>query len=1277
MANSAIVGILRALLTANTAEYQTAMRGAAESARMFSKDMKAIGLQATQVGSALTKTLTLPIIGVGGSVAKLAMDFQSSFANVRKTVEGSEGELNALAQVFRSMAKEIPATTDELNAIAALGGQMGVPITQLEHFTRNVAALGVAVDGISTEDAAAGLAQIGNATGTGTTKIAEMASSLVHLGNKSNATEADILEFTKRLVGAGHSVGMTVPEVMALGTAMANVGINAEAGGTAMSTVISKISNAVSHGGESLRAFAEVAGLSAEEFAAVWQRRPVEAIDLFVQGLSSMRARGIDLNLTMGELGTEGIRIADTLKRLSGAGDGVAKSLVIANEGFTAGNKHLEEAEKKYQTVSNQLKLLWNAIKDVGITLGEALLPLIQDAIDITKAWIPVLEGVVKIFVGLPQPLQLAVVGIAGLLAVAGPLIYIFGQLALSASAVAGAFTAKGLAARGAAMSLTVTNAAALTLTGTLNALGVAIAAMPIAAATAGIGLLVIGLEKLYEASQRGKVANETAAAKQDAINKAIERGAAATITYTDAIKFNDEWMKKRLAAGLEQERQTQRTTLAEKTLADKIVDLNQRVVSADREISELSATARTKLVEAIRSGAFSVKELSEATGLSELALKRFEDRLKTTAKAGDTFGETVREVTSHAAPFYEVLRTIDGVIVDGAKYYLQHGAALEKVATMYGLTRGQIEAIASSMAFEQEVVDATSRSYAQRTAHLETLAAKSREWSNQGFAKNLAAEVTALRSTVDLQNQMTLSSFEYKKSLILRERDEKIAALDQHGAHYSDAMAAIVTETDLQMAEAEREYKQHLAEMELATNQWGNLFSKWLNQIPGLLQKAFTGGGGLGGALKAIAAGIGADIGGAIFGGAGFGNKLAQGLNKVGGFLGKGIGPLLGSLVPGIGTAIGALAGPLVSGIGKLFGKLFGQGEFDKVRKLRDEFNKTGSDLNKLGTDLRAAGLGHLLADIFSATKVKDFEAAVKRAQGELDKYKERLEVGRSTWERLRDVLQKYNIDVGKLGPAFRGQMLIEQTRELYEEWKLLEGAGVDVATIAKGMKDRINEMVQSAIRGGQEIPLEWKPLIQSLIDQGLLVDDNGEKYETLESTGITFAQTVSQALGGIESAIRDMIAALLEFLGLTERPPNWSGWVPPDPYLPPKEGGGGHTDPGTGQDVPDLPAAATGGLVTRTGIRRFGMGGMVPPTLASRWRVGTDTVPAMLTPGELILNEGQQAGVAAALAGGSGGSETIVIHTHVLLDGRQVGESVERIQNHRMRTRRRLRAG
>lgn len=681
---TATVGILRVLFSGNSAEWEAAAKRASGTAQALSKDLGQIGRQATAIGGALTKTLTFPLLALGAGSVKAAMDFESSFANVAKTVDGvsdKTGKLTetgeALAKTFRQMAKEIPATTDELTKIAALGGQMGVPIEQLEAFTRNVAALGVAVDGISTEEAAAGLAQIGNITGDGATKIQQYASALVHLGNSSSATEGEILEFTKRMMGTGHAVGMTVPQVMALGTAMADVGIKAEAGATAMNTVIAKMSKAVSTGGAALEEFARVAQMSSEQFAESFKRSPIEAVDAFVKGLSKLKGEGVDLNVTMGDLGTEGIRVAAMLKGLAGAGDGVSKSLKTANEGFSDGNKHLDEAAKKYATTANQLKIFWNQVKDIGITIGGALLPAMQAAIQAVSALLPIVEFLSKAFAALPGPVQGVIAGLVLVLAATGPVIWAFGQLTTSASVLIGAFGKKGIAARllAAALDTTATSTTAVGAASKTAAGGVTTFAGAVRAATAAFGTAAVvgawlwalaetvravremnelmregnerigafrlslsnlfslpGMDKLpiiggiLQAMRGGGQPRETSTKGPLATMPAY----AADAEFATAVLQSQELaaQTKKLAAAMT----TSQTGV--KTLGDKLDVLSASVKAADKEIAGLSGTTKNQLTSAFKSGAFSIEELKKETGLSEIVLERFKKSLEASASS-------------------------------------------------------------------------------------------------------------------------------------------------------------------------------------------------------------------------------------------------------------------------------------------------------------------------------------------------------------------------------------------------------------------------------------------------------------------------------------------------------------------------------------------------------------------------------------------------------------------------------------------------------------------
>jgi TP901 family phage tail tape measure protein len=773
---SATVGLLKVLLTADSAEFQAALKKASSAADAWSKDMKSIGTQAQNVGSALTRNVTLPIVGLAAASVKAAMDFESAFANVGKTVEGVSdkfGKLTprglALANSMRAMAKEMPQTVEELSNIAAMGGQMGVPIDNLAHFTKNVAALGVAVDGIGAEEAAMGLAQIANVYGDKEVKkIAEMSSAMVHLGNSSNATEADILEFTKRLSGAGKSAGMTIPEVMAIGTAMANVGINAEAGGTAMSTMIQKMSMAVSEGGAKLKAFDAVVAHTGKSFTEMWKDSPTSAVNAVVVGLSKAQAAGQDLNLVVKEIGATGIRTADTMKRLAGAGTGVADMLKVANEGWAAGDKHLAEAEKKYATTANQLKILWNQIKDVGITLGNALLPTIQATVKFMGTLIPVIEKVAQLFANLPGPVQALIVAFGLAVAAAGPLLWVFGSLVRSAADITAAFGKKGIATRLLATEFTLLSGASGKATAALSLLGKTAAVAAAAFVGWQIGRLIadllgldqkiadtIGhineLKKVRGATAGGGASGQSAAtdalvAKErelaaavrdgnralaarlqgeieaikndstrlailDTINKAIKNGANANITYAEAVKFNAEKQREAVAAGKEHTATQEASNKAQEGAAIKLgatAAATEKKTKAEKE-AEKAATAAAKAAEKHAEVLAKQADALEKLGIvTENQVLKSLGEFGTLVKMATDAGVPLDRVLVALAPHLEALKVkadASGVEMKELSAQLDRAAAASK-KLLDGLAKGMPAAIDGLSKLPGEMVE-------------------------------------------------------------------------------------------------------------------------------------------------------------------------------------------------------------------------------------------------------------------------------------------------------------------------------------------------------------------------------------------------------------------------------------------------------------------------------------------------------------------------------------------------------------------------------------------
>ncbi|HEU4542194.1 MAG TPA: phage tail tape measure protein [Jiangellaceae bacterium] len=353
------------------------------------------------------------VAGLGIAV-KAAIDWESAWAGVRKTVEGSPEELAAVESGLRDLATTLPASHREIAAVAEAAGQLGVATGDVVGFTRVMIDLGETTN-LSADEAATSIAQLMNVMQTAPQDVGRLGAALVELGNNGASTERDIIQMAQRIAGAGAIIGLSEADVLAFGNALASVGIEAEAGGSAISRVMINIAGAVAEGGEAVAGFARVAGMSAGQFTEAFEKDPARAIQAFVSGLGQIDAAGGNVFATLDELGLSEIRVRDALLRLAGAGDLLQQSLNDGARAWQENTALIEEATKRYDTAEAKIQIAKNAVVDFGIDVGSVLLPAIAS----------LAEGVADIaqfFGDLPGPVRAvatifaALVGAASLL---------------------------------------------------------------------------------------------------------------------------------------------------------------------------------------------------------------------------------------------------------------------------------------------------------------------------------------------------------------------------------------------------------------------------------------------------------------------------------------------------------------------------------------------------------------------------------------------------------------------------------------------------------------------------------------------------------------------------------------------------------------------------------------------------------------------------------------------------------------------------------------------
>ena len=451
-----------------------------ENLKNNTSKLKEWGDKIADAGKALTIGVTLPIVGAATASVKAAVDWESAVNGVVKTTGLAGDELEQFKTDMQDMALTTTYSAGELMSMAQIAGQLGVHGTEdLEHFVQVVSDLGIATD-LTGEEAATALARIFNITENGKfDNLDAIASVIVHLGNNLATTEPEIVAMANRMASAGKTAGLTTQDIFALSAALSSVGITAEAGGSTVGQVLTKMQlqfDKFSSGAESdMEKIASVAGVSAEEFARTWQDEPIKAFEMFVTGLGNLGEDSESVSMILDELGMAGIRESNMLKALANAQEeGVdttqlfTKALQLTEEAYKGVNEQgdefnalQQEADVRKKESATSFANLKEAVSQLAIAFGEEILPVIIPFVE-------KLTDMIKGFSDMDEGTKKLIISALALLAGLGPLLTIIGTI------------------------MGVMSSAAIVAT----TLGLSVGALvaPIAAVVVGIGLFIAAL---------------------------------------------------------------------------------------------------------------------------------------------------------------------------------------------------------------------------------------------------------------------------------------------------------------------------------------------------------------------------------------------------------------------------------------------------------------------------------------------------------------------------------------------------------------------------------------------------------------------------------------------------------------------------------------------------------------------------------------------------------------------------------------------------------------
>ena len=384
-----------------------------------------------------------------------AIEFESAMSDVRKTVDFDTPEQFAqMNQDILKMGRSLPLAHKDLAALVAAGGQAGLAREELAKFAEDAAKMATAFDKLSADEAGTMMAQWRTSFKMSQDEVRALSDQINYLSNVTASDTTSLAQILTNVGSLGDVAGLSASSILALGTTMSSVGVKSDVAGTGIKNfMLSLVAGEAAT--KSQREAFEKLGLDSKKVSKDMQKDSEGTILKVLQGVSKLSKA--EQATTLQQLfGKESIgAIAPLLTNL----DELKKNLDAVSDSTKYAGSMQKEFEERNKTTANTLQLTRNRVAEVGIKIGNVLLPHINNFLTTMN---PLLDKL-SAFISENEVLVASVIGVTGGLVAlkiaslalgyawtfvsGGALILQKTYLALRSSAVLAAVATKGWAA--------------------------------------------------------------------------------------------------------------------------------------------------------------------------------------------------------------------------------------------------------------------------------------------------------------------------------------------------------------------------------------------------------------------------------------------------------------------------------------------------------------------------------------------------------------------------------------------------------------------------------------------------------------------------------------------------------------------------------------------------------------------------------------------------------------------------------------------------------------
>lgn len=391
------------------------LSGLQRGLKIAQRSLRKFGGQAKRIGSNITSSVTLPFAAAGAAGVKMATDLEGSFSKIENLVGITGKALDDFKTSVKNVSSETGKSQQELSEAlftVSSAGLRGAEATEVLERSAKASAIGLG-DTQQIAQALTGVMQAYSSSGMTAAQATDTLTAIVREGN----LEAEALAPTLgRVVGIASQLGVSFEEVGANIATFTRLGVPAEEAVVGLRGIMASFLKPTADAKNALATL----GMTAEDLRNQVSEEGLQATLASLmqsfegndEALTSVFGNVRALSAVLGTAGAQGETYAAVL-------DNISNSTGIVDEGF----------ENVSQTSGFKFQQTLNSLRNAGIELGNALLPLITKiATFVTTA--------INSFRDLSTETKTAILTLTAIVAASGPIMSGIGFIATALGAL-------------------------------------------------------------------------------------------------------------------------------------------------------------------------------------------------------------------------------------------------------------------------------------------------------------------------------------------------------------------------------------------------------------------------------------------------------------------------------------------------------------------------------------------------------------------------------------------------------------------------------------------------------------------------------------------------------------------------------------------------------------------------------------------------------------------------------------------------------------------------